>query len=151
MRYLAISILLSLTLFGDEQIVKESKGIVVKIESVQRDKESTIKALLGKIQKAKPEDRRLLINRLKIQLRASNQAEKQKTMVALKEAFAKQQNKTDEHKHLRLDLDRGDKNCNMHQNNLNHQPKFRYLRDQREMDGNQNLNPNRINQGENHR
>lgn len=61
------------TLFADE-IPKEP----IKVE-----------VLITQIKSAKPEDRRTLMNQLKLQLRATNQGSRAKAMMNLRKSFAK--------------------------------------------------------------
>lgn len=143
MRYILVGLLIPLTLFAntaiDERSATENKPI---------KEESPIKKLIEQIQNAKAKERRVLINQLKVKLRASNQKQKEKSMIALKKAFSKQNNNSHNAKHIQLKVHRREGDCNMnHQNhNIHHQPKFRSLREQRgstENSRNNNIQPNR--------
>jgi len=70
--------------------------------------------LVEEIKTAKAEDRRELINQLKVELRAMNQEKRQEAMRELKDSFAK--NHQGQHRH---------QNC-QHEH-PRHQPQFRQL------------------------
>ena len=136
-QYIAIyllSMLLSLSLFAEETI-EEPQPTVETIELIEQ--ETTIEAedilettkenkipketptpsittLVEEIKTAKAEDKRELMNQLKIKLRAMNQEKRQETMRELKQSFAK--NAQGEHKHQ-----------NRQQEHSRHQPQFRQL------------------------
>ncbi len=52
--------------------------------------QATIAELANKIKSSKVEDRRVLINQLKIKLRTANQATRKETMMSLRKSFAKE-------------------------------------------------------------
>ena len=55
-------------------------------------REVTVKALVAKIQNAKVEDRRELMNQLKLKLRNMNKESRKKTVMELKNSFNKRTN-----------------------------------------------------------
>ncbi len=52
--------------------------------------QATIAELANKIKSSKVEDRRVLINQLKIKLRTANQATRKETMMSLRKSFSKE-------------------------------------------------------------
>ncbi len=53
-------------------------------------KQNSIKTLIQKVKKAPPSQRRVLMNKLKIELRAMNQETRKQTMIELRNSFNKQ-------------------------------------------------------------
>jgi len=110
--------------------------------------ETAVSKLLHQIQIAKVEDRRLLINQLKIALRSINKESRQQTMQKLKTNLhnksslkpSPQKEQLKEPLKIRVNQ----KKCehkNMQQQQNAHQPRFRQLRQHR--NGNRPRNPNR--------
>lgn len=61
--------------------------IFFSINILAQDLNTPIKILVEKIKRANPEDRRVLINQLKVELRKVNRENRKKSMMELKRAF----------------------------------------------------------------
>ena len=90
--------------------IEESSNIA------QESDASSIATLIEQVKTAKSEDRRELMNQLKVQLRAMNKEKREETMRELKHSFAK--HGRGEHQRQRQ---------NLHQNQFRHQPQYRQL------------------------
>ena len=141
-RYI-IFILLSLSLFAQEsieknvekepiateeqesiQIVKTSDERVeeeTKLDKTQKVSEPTIATLISQIKEAKPDNRRVLMNQLKVKLREMNKESRQKTMRELKKSFLKGSCKAGQQKH------KHQKNRAIRHQQQRHQPRFRQI------------------------
>lgn len=100
-----------------KEVTEESSTTTVKIEDVQNEERDKISKLISKIKAAKVEDRRILMNQLKVQLREMNKESRQNAMKELKESFTSKghaQHKNQQHKNLQEQ---------QHQ----HQPKYQQL------------------------
>ena len=84
---------------------------------------SSIKNLIQKVKNAKVEDRHILMNQLKIELRKMNKESRHSAMVELKKSFSKSHNGKKLHK-------RQGRSKNSHNQQCTHQPKYRHLRRQ---------------------
>jgi len=78
---------------------------------------STLKELITQVQNAPDDQKRVLMNQLKTQLKQMSKENRQKTMKALKKSFSS--NRTGSLKHQN--------NAAQPAHILNHQPKFRHL------------------------
>ena len=146
-------ILFSLTLFAEEpneqsheiikhgaiKIEEQIKSDVLPIEPIKvteetQPKEPSISHLIQEIQKAKPDEKRLLMNQLKIQLREANKAHRQKVILALKKAFSNRESHRQTKPNIEMKMHKNSINC-MQQEQSQHQPKFRHLRHQQMIEG----------------
>jgi Skp family chaperone for outer membrane proteins len=88
-------------------------------------KQPSIKSLIEQVKSAKVQDRRILMNQLKLQLRKMNKESRHSAMVELKKSFSKEHGEKKlhrgQHKHKKLYKHRGE-----------HQPMYRHLRQQQE-------------------
>ncbi len=143
MKLYIIFILLSLSLFAQEsieenvekepiateeqesiQIVKTSDERVeekTKLDKTQKVSEPTIATLISQIKEAKSDNRRVLMNQLKVKLREMNKESRQKTMRELKKSFSKESCKAGQQKH------KHQKNRAIRHQQLRHQPRFRQI------------------------
>jgi len=80
---------------------------------IQSESSLSIKELLVKIDKAPNQEKRVLINRLKLQLKSLNVKVRKKTMIEVKKSMNKM-NHNNQHSHTKP-------------HKCNHQPKFRHL------------------------
>ena len=117
-------ILFSLTLRAEElqqTIQVEAKKIEISTESSREIKPPSISTLIKQVKTAKVEDRRVLMNQLKVQLREMNKESRQKAMRELKKSFSQKghQHQT-QHKQNK-------EHKNLHQQQSTHQPKYRRL------------------------
>ncbi len=153
--------LFSLTLFAQEPIEQSVEPIkkdeaqlsnVLSIEPTQElveQKNPSISQLIQEIQGAKADKRRLLMNALKVRLRDENKAHRQEAILALKKAFIHHDSdrETKSHLHMKMHSKRND--CNQQEAQSIHQPKFRHLehqmdvqeRENRESQNGQRQNP----------
>ena len=114
MKQYIIFILFSLPLFAQEPIEQSiEKKITVE--------EPAITTLVLQIKEAKVEDRRVLMNQLKVRLRKMNKESRQKAMKELKNSFSKDRFSTGQKRYKHR------KHKNLQHQQLNHQPKFRQL------------------------
>ena len=84
-----LCMLFSLTLVAEEVIEEPQKNQPTKPNISENENLSPLTTLIDKIKTSKSEDRRELMNKLKIELRAMNRDKRQKTMRELKKSFAK--------------------------------------------------------------
>jgi len=66
-----------------------STTMLFAVDTLAVDTQSNVSTLVNQIKSAKPENRRALINQLKVKLRDLNQDVRQKTMMELRSSFAK--------------------------------------------------------------
>ena len=117
-------ILFSLTLRAEElqqTIQLEAKEIKISTENSREIKSPSIGTLIEQVKIAKVEDRRVLMNQLKVQLREMNKESRQKAMRELKKSFSK---KGDQHQTQRR---YNKEHKNLHQQQSTHQPKYHRL------------------------
>ena len=114
MKQYIIFILFSLSLFAQDSIEEHIEPKV----SVEKP---TISTLISQIKEAKSDDRRVLMNQLKVQLREMNKESRQKAMSELKKSFSKSGSKTGQKKHKH-------QKHKKFQHQQCHHPKFRRLR-----------------------
>jgi hypothetical protein len=126
--YLFFVLFFSLLLHAEELPLSTSDSKSIKevpVTAEGRTREDTmLKSLIEQVKSAEVKDRRVLMNQLKIKLRAMNQESRHKAMVELKKSFVKDggctstyQDKTSaqlEHK-------------NLHEQQGKHQPQYRHL------------------------
>ena len=100
--------------------VKIKKEVIIaKVQESSKENDiSSIATLIEQVKIAKAEDRRELMNQLKVQLRAMNKEKREETMRELKHSFTK--HGQGEHQHQR-------QRQNLHQNQFRHQPQYRQL------------------------
>ena len=98
-KYISFACLSAIMLFAETESVTQTK----------------ISVLVDKIKSAKPEDKRALINELKIELRTMNKETRQKTMMELKNSFAKGGMHQQMRNHKNSSMHSQDKNQNMQQ------------------------------------
>ncbi len=110
MKQYIILIIFSLSLFAQESIEQN------KLTKIQKVSELTIATLISQIKEAKSDDRRVLMNQLKVKLREMNKESRQKTIRELKKSFSKGSCKAGQQKYK-------------HQKNraIRHQPRFRQI------------------------
>jgi alpha-galactosidase len=80
----------------------------------------SVQSLIQQIKSSKVENRRLLMNQLKIELRKMNKESRHNAMMELKKSFSK------EHHVEKRNREQG-KYKNTHQQQCTHQPKYRHL------------------------
>ncbi|CAA6803021.1 MAG: Unknown protein [uncultured Sulfurovum sp.] len=100
------------------------------------DKSISITTLITQVKEAKAEDKRSLMNQLKVQLRAMNEKTRQEAMQNLKQSF--QSKEKGKHKPQR--------NKNLHEQQAKHEPKYQQLRQKKGLNtqqGNRQGNPNK--------
>jgi len=135
--YLSL-ILFSLTLHaeeGQEPIQLKPIKIDTSIEKHKEIKSPSIGSLIEKVKRAKVEDRRVLMNQLKVQLREMNKESRQKAMKELKKSFSTKGHQR--HTHRRCNTE----HKNLHQQQATHQPKYHRLQNGQGMgQGNQQGN-----------
>lgn len=145
---LIMFILFSLTLFAQEpneqnhediKIEEQTKSNVLPIEPIKvteatQPKEASISHLIQEIQKAKPDEKRLLMNQLKIQLRQANKAHREEAILALRKAFANRESHRESKPNIEMRMHKNGANCTQ-QEQSQHQPKFRHLRHQQMIEG----------------
>jgi len=116
-------ILFSLTLRAEElqqTIQVEAKKIEISTESSREIKSPSISTLIEQVKTAKVEDRRVLMNQLKVQLREMNKESRHKAMKELKKSFSdKKQHAQRAYRHK--------EHKNLHQQQSTHQPKYHRL------------------------
>ena len=107
----SICLLFYLPLYADE---------VVTVEVIEIEK-PTISTLINEVKNAPDEQKRELMNQLKVQLKSMNKESRQLVMKELKESFSTKEEGNHRHKeHQR----KKHESCQQG----NHQPKFRHLR-----------------------
>ena len=153
LKTLMVCILFSLTLFAQESIEQSIQPIKVEeatISSVPtaepisnqiEQSPSSISQLIEKIKSAKAEDRRILMNELKVQFRESNKEHRHQAILALKKAFANKESHTQMKEHMQMKMHQQSENCNPQEEQSKHQPKFRHLQHQREMENRAEMEP----------
>lgn len=117
-------ILFSLALHAEElqqPMQLEAKEIKISTENSRELKSPSIGMLIEQVKIAKVEDRRVLMNQLKVQLREMNKESRQKAMRELKKSFSK---KGDQHQTQRR---HNKEHKNLHQQQSTHQPKYHRL------------------------
>ena len=87
------------------------------------DVQPSVQHLIQQVKIAKVQDRRLLMNQLKVKLRKMNKESRRSVMMELKKSFSKESGKKKLHKHK----NRANKG---HKKQCEHQPKYRHLRRQ---------------------
>ena len=139
---LVFFMLFSLTLFAQEPIEQSVEPIkideaqlsnVINREPTQEpmeQKNPSLSQLIKEIQGAKADKRRLLMNALKVRLRAENKTHRQEAILALKKAFTHHDSERETKSHLHMKMHSKTNNCNQHQEQSMHQPKFRHLEHQ---------------------
>ena len=83
----------------------------------------TIQELVTEVKNAPDNQKRVLINKLKIQLKSMNQENRKKVMMELKKSFSKESRQKKD-KHQQHQKQQKHESCQQ----TNHQPKFRHLR-----------------------
>jgi hypothetical protein len=90
-----------------------STTMLFAVDSTAVDSGSNISTLVEQIKSAKTEDRRALINQLKIKLRGLNQDIRQKTMMELRSSFAKNGMHHQYRKHTNSSINNQEKSENL--------------------------------------
>jgi len=126
--YIFFLLFLSSSLYSEELPLStlEPKSIEERpvIVAEQTTEATMLKGLINQVKKAEIKDRRVLMNKLKIQLRAMNKESRHKAMVELKKSFAKSEGHTAQHKHKNhQQLE----HKNLHEQQGKHQPQYRHL------------------------
>jgi len=124
--------LFSLTLHADaeelQQTVQlEAKEIKISTENSREIKSPSIGMLIEQVKIAKVEDRRVLMNQLKVQLREMNKESRQKAMRELKKSFSKKGNQHQTQRRYNKE------HKNLHQQQSTHQPKYHRLQNSQGM------------------
>jgi hypothetical protein len=113
-----IGLFLLLPIYAEEiQVESLSEPSSNSIEPIRTP---TIQELLLEVKNAPDEQKRVLMNQLKVQLKSMNQESRKKVMIELKKSFG-QGEETHEPQHEKQQNHEG---CQQ----TNHQPKFRHLR-----------------------
>jgi hypothetical protein len=120
--YLGI-LFFSLSLHSEElqqSIQIEDKTIDIVIENSSKPEVPSISSLIEQIKSAKVDDKRVLMNQLKLQLREMNKESRQKAMRELKKSFSgKKQHTQKQYKQV--------EHKNLHQQQSFHQPTYHRL------------------------
>ena len=120
--YLGI-LFFSLSLHSEElqqSIQIEDKTIDLVIENSSKPEVPSISSLIEQIKSAKVDDKRVLMNQLKLQLREMNKESRQKAMRELKKSFSgKKQHTQKQYKQV--------EHKNLHQQQSSHQPTYHRL------------------------
>jgi hypothetical protein len=120
--YLGI-LFFSLSLHSEElqqSIQIEDKTIDIVIENSSKPEVPSISSLIEQIKSAKVDDKRVLMNQLKLQLREMNKESRQKAMRELKKSFSgKKQHTQKQYKQV--------EHKNLHQQQSSHQPTYHRL------------------------
>jgi hypothetical protein len=120
--YLGI-LFFSLSLHSEElqqSIQIEDKTIDIVIENSSKPEVPSISSLIEQIKSAKVDDKRVLMNQLKLQLREMNKESRQKAMRDLKKSFSgKKQHTQKQYKQV--------EHKNLHQQQSSHQPTYHRL------------------------
>ncbi len=142
LKTLMVCILFSLTLFAQEPIEQSIQPIKVEEATISSiPTAEPISQLIKQIKSAKAEDRRILMNKLKVQLRESNKEHRHQAILALKKAFANKESHTQMKEHMQMRMHQQSENCNPQEEQSKHQPKFRHLQHQREMENRAEMEP----------
>jgi hypothetical protein len=131
-----LSLLFYLPLYAEEPTpvissenlpIQESEVVVTFTpiaEEIPETQEPTLQELILEVKNAPNEQKRVLMNQLKLHLKTMNKESRQKTMMELKKSFA---NKEAQHK--------GQQTKHEEHQHANHQPKFRHLLQQGSRNG----------------
>jgi predicted RNA-binding protein with RPS1 domain len=143
-----LSLLFYLPIYAEELIpviyaeslpIQENEA-AVSLDPIPETPEPTLQELIAEVKNAPDEQKRVLMNQLKVHLKMMNKESRQKTMMELKKSFANKeaQQKDQQPKHET-------------QQHANHQPKFRYLlQDSRNCSGSHQGEGQRGQGGNNH-